>query len=106
MAEASARILLVDDEESIQTLLAYPLRKEGYEVVVARDGREGLDEFAGGRFDLHRLDDDVGIARNAIGTLVRAADEHEEERQREPESPCRSRTAHLAPRLVGVLPIL
>ena len=56
MAEASARILLVDDEESIQTLLAYPLRKEGYEVVVARDGREGLDEFAGGRFDLVVLD--------------------------------------------------
>ena len=56
MAEASARILLVDDEESIQTLLAYPLRKEGYEVVVARDGREGLDQFAAGRFDLVVLD--------------------------------------------------
>ncbi len=56
MSEASARILLVDDEESIQTLLAYPLRKEGYEVVVARDGREGLDEFAAGRFDLVVLD--------------------------------------------------
>jgi DNA-binding response OmpR family regulator len=56
MAEASARILLVDDEEAIQTLLAYPLRKEGYEVVVARDGREALDTFAGGRFDLVVLD--------------------------------------------------
>ncbi len=56
MAEASARILLVDDEESIQTLLAYPLRKEGYEVVVAGDGREGLDQFAAGRFDLVVLD--------------------------------------------------
>jgi len=56
MAEASARILLVDDEESIQTLLAYPLRRDGYEVVVARDGREGLDEFAAGRFDLVVLD--------------------------------------------------
>jgi DNA-binding response OmpR family regulator len=56
MAEASARILLVDDEEAIQTLLAYPLRKEGYEVVVARDGREALDTFSGGRFDLVVLD--------------------------------------------------
>ncbi len=56
MAEASARILLVDDEESIQTLLAYPLRKDGYEVVVAGDGREGLDLFAAGRFDLVVLD--------------------------------------------------
>jgi DNA-binding response OmpR family regulator len=33
MEEAGARILLVDDETSIQTLLSYPLRKEGYEVV-------------------------------------------------------------------------
>ncbi len=56
MAEASARILLVDDEEAIQTLLAYPLRKEGYEVVVARDGREALDFFSGGSFDLVVLD--------------------------------------------------
>jgi DNA-binding response OmpR family regulator len=56
MGEASARILLVDDEEAIQTLLAYPLRKEGYEVVVARDGREALDTFSGGRFDLVVLD--------------------------------------------------
>jgi DNA-binding response OmpR family regulator len=56
MAEASARILLVDDEDAIQTLLAYPLRKEGYEVVSARDGRQALDRFAEGRFDLVVLD--------------------------------------------------
>src|SRR6478735_4307079 len=56
MGEASARILLVDDEEAIQTLLAYPLRKEGYEVVVARDGRQALDTFAAQRFDLVVLD--------------------------------------------------
>jgi hypothetical protein len=46
MAEGSARILLVDDEHAVQKLLAYPLRKEGYEVVPARDGREALDRFA------------------------------------------------------------
>ncbi len=56
MADASARILLVDDEESIQTLLAYPLRKEGYEVAVAGDGREALDMFGTQRFDLVVLD--------------------------------------------------
>jgi DNA-binding response OmpR family regulator len=55
-AESSARILLVDDEHSIQTLLAYPLRKDGYEVVSARDGREALDRFAEQRFDLVVLD--------------------------------------------------
>ena len=56
MAERSARILLVDDEQSIQTLLSYPLRKEGYEVVQANDGREALDRFAEQPFDLVVLD--------------------------------------------------
>ena len=42
MSERSARILLVDDEQSIQTLLSYPLRKEGYDVVQATDGRQAL----------------------------------------------------------------
>src|SRR6476620_7989784 len=55
-ADGSARILLVDDEHSVQTLLAYPLRKDGYEVVAAHDGREALDRFAEQRFDLVVLD--------------------------------------------------
>jgi DNA-binding response OmpR family regulator len=54
--EGSARILLVDDEQSIQTLLAYPLRKDGYDVVSAMDGRSALDRFAEQRFDLVVLD--------------------------------------------------
>jgi len=29
MVEGSARILLVDDEQSVQTLLTYPLRRDG-----------------------------------------------------------------------------
>ena len=52
----SARILLVDDEQSVQTLLGYPLRKDGYEVVAAHDGREALERFAEQRFDLVVLD--------------------------------------------------
>jgi DNA-binding response OmpR family regulator len=54
--EVTARILLVDDEQSVQTLLAYPLRKDGYEVVSALDGREALDRFTEARFDLVVLD--------------------------------------------------
>jgi DNA-binding response OmpR family regulator len=54
--EGSARILLVDDEQSIQKLLGYPLRKDGYEVVEAYDGREALERFAEKRFDLVVLD--------------------------------------------------
>jgi DNA-binding response OmpR family regulator len=56
MPAATARILLVDDEQAIQTLLAYPLRRDGYEVVPAHDGREALDRFAEQRFDLVVLD--------------------------------------------------
>jgi two-component system, OmpR family, response regulator len=56
MAPGQARILLVDDEQAVQTLLTYPLRKEGYEVVPAVDGREALDRFAEQRFDLVVLD--------------------------------------------------
>jgi DNA-binding response OmpR family regulator len=54
--EVSARILVVEDENAVQTLLGYPLRKDGYEVVAARDGREALDRFAEERFDLVVLD--------------------------------------------------
>jgi DNA-binding response OmpR family regulator len=56
MGERAQRILLVDDEESIRTLLSYPLRKDGYEVVQATDGREALDRFGETTFDLVVLD--------------------------------------------------
>ncbi len=56
MANGSARILLVDDEQSIQTLLSYPLRKDGYHVTSALDGGEALQRFEEGRFDLVILD--------------------------------------------------
>jgi len=55
-ADRSARILLVDDEESIQALLSYPLRKDGYEVVGATDGRQALECFDRQPFDLVVLD--------------------------------------------------
>jgi DNA-binding response OmpR family regulator len=56
MAERSPRILLVDDEQSIQTLLSYPLQKDGYDVVCASDGREALARFGESTFDLVVLD--------------------------------------------------
>jgi DNA-binding response OmpR family regulator len=56
MPNGSTRILLVDDEQSIQTLLSYPLRKDGYHVTSAQDGREALQRFAEARFDLVILD--------------------------------------------------
>ncbi len=55
-ARAQPRILLADDEQSIQTLLTYPLEKDGYAVTVAGDGHEALDRFNRERFDLVILD--------------------------------------------------
>src|SRR3954452_6099506 len=56
MPNGSTRILLVDDEQSIQTLLSYPLRKDGYHVTGAHDGSEALERFDEARFDLVILD--------------------------------------------------
>ena len=56
MSSEAPRILLVDDERSVQTLLTYPLRKDGYEVITASTGQEALDRFREGQFDLVVLD--------------------------------------------------
>src|SRR5215212_9165744 len=52
----SATILLVDDEDAVQKLLTYPLERDGYRVVPARDGEEALEQFAPERVDLVVLD--------------------------------------------------
>ncbi len=56
MADRAVRILLVDDEPPIQTLLSYPLQKDGYEVVTAADGQEALQRFQDVEPDLVVLD--------------------------------------------------
>jgi len=56
MPDRPPRILLVDDEQPIQTLLSFPLQKDGYDVVRAADGLEALQRFGEGTFDLVVLD--------------------------------------------------
>jgi DNA-binding response OmpR family regulator len=51
-----ARILVVDDEPSVTDLLAYNLRKAGYEVLLAADGREALRLACQSNPDLILLD--------------------------------------------------
>ena len=46
------RVLVVDDEQSIQELLQHLLEEEGYEVETAGDGREALARLARSPFDL------------------------------------------------------
>jgi DNA-binding response OmpR family regulator len=52
----SSTILLVDDEDAVQKLLAYPLERDGFRVVPARDGEEALARFSEERVDLVVLD--------------------------------------------------
>jgi DNA-binding NtrC family response regulator len=40
-----ARILIIDDDESITSLLRMVLSRQGYEVVTAANGREGVKLF-------------------------------------------------------------
>jgi DNA-binding response OmpR family regulator len=49
-------ILLVDDEDAVQKLLTFPLEREGYRVVSARDGEEALARFGDANPDLVVLD--------------------------------------------------
>lgn len=50
------RILLVEDEESLQDTIKLNLELEGYEVSAVNNGKTALEEFARKRFDLVILD--------------------------------------------------
>lgn len=50
--KGTTRVLVVDDEEVVRDLLADVLNSFGYEVVCAANGREGLQAYAGGDFDV------------------------------------------------------
>ena len=51
-----SKILIADDEPNIVISLEYLLKREGYTVLVARDGQEALDAIARERPDLVLLD--------------------------------------------------
>ena len=51
-----ARILVADDEPNILISLEYLLRREGHEVLLARDGQEALDQLRAHRPQLLLLD--------------------------------------------------
>lgn len=54
-----ARILVADDETTIQSMLRERLEREGFAVQSVRSGEATLDELAGGSYDLLLLD--VGL---------------------------------------------
>ena len=56
MPDPAPTILLVDDEDAVRTVLAFPLEKDGYSVVQAGDGEEALKLFEAQPVDLVVLD--------------------------------------------------
>jgi len=51
-----ASILVVEDKESMRLMLKETLTSEGFDVVVAKDGEEGIEVAAKSRFDLMLID--------------------------------------------------
>ncbi|MEW6374464.1 MAG: GAF domain-containing protein [Thermodesulfobacteriota bacterium] len=48
----SAKILVIDDEDSVRDILSRMLKAKGHQVVVASDGEEGIERFKNEKFDL------------------------------------------------------
>ena len=55
------KLLLVEDHEELWDFLSRRLRKRGFEVVLAHDGRQALDQVAAQSPDLVLLDMDLPI---------------------------------------------
>jgi two-component system sensor kinase FixL len=78
----SGRILVMDDEEALRTLLAQILNRLGYEVECARDGTEAINlyqkaKIAGHRFDLVLVDLTIpgGMGGKEVATRLREVDD-------------------------------
>ncbi|MBI2031760.1 MAG: response regulator [Candidatus Levybacteria bacterium] len=50
------KVLLVDDEENFRQIITAAFEKEGINVIVAKNGREGIDKAKGEKPDLVLLD--------------------------------------------------
>ncbi len=56
-----ARILVIDDEDSVRDILSRMLKTKGHQVVVASNGEEGIERFKSEPFDL--VFTDLGMPR-------------------------------------------
>jgi DNA-binding response OmpR family regulator len=56
MKTSNAKILLVEDDRNLSTVIHDYLEMSSYKVTVARNGQEGLDEFRQGSYSLVLLD--------------------------------------------------
>ena len=78
----SGRILVMDDEEALRTLLAQILKRLGYEVECARDGTEAINLYqkakdSGRRFDIVLVDLTIpgGMGGKEVAARLREVDD-------------------------------
>ena len=70
------RILIADDEPNIVVSLEFMMKREGYEVSIARDGQQALDAILRDKPDLVLLDAMMpGMSGFDVCQAVRARDE-------------------------------
>ena len=73
MPEAKKHILIVEDERALSHALEITLKKEGYDIMIASDGEEGLRRIQEYHFDLVLLD--IIMPRMDGFTLLKIAKE-------------------------------
>lgn len=56
MKTSKPRILVIEDEELVRNVLDFRLKKDGYEVVLAKDGEEALNYINNEAFNLILVD--------------------------------------------------
>jgi len=67
-----ARVLVVEDEQSLREPLVYLLKKEGFETLEAADGLEAVDIFNASEVDIVLLDLMLpGISGNEVCRIIR-----------------------------------
>ncbi len=70
-----ARILVIDDDESVRDILSRILETQGHQVIVACDGEEGIEQFKSEPFDL--VFTDLGMPRLSgweVGKAIKEID--------------------------------
>jgi CheY-like chemotaxis protein len=68
-------VLVVDDEPMVRTIIGAYLERDGHTVEVADDGRDGLEKFRKGRFDLVVVDRAMpNMSGDQVATVIRSID--------------------------------
>ncbi len=83
-----SKILLVEDNEMNRDMLSRRLRRQGYEIAVAADGRQGVTMAQDGSFDLILMDMSLPVLDGWAATRELRAD------QRTGKTPIIALTAH------------